>query len=125
MPHAGETTVVVVVVTEGGVLGASCGDSGAWIIESEGHDDLTADQRRKLRVGSGRALPVPFVRAHFDGTLVVASDGLFNYATAEAICSNARGVDLHAAASGLIASVRMASGELHDDVAVAILRRRS
>jgi serine/threonine protein phosphatase PrpC len=124
-PLAGETTAVVVVVTEHGVFGASCGDSGAWLVEEVGYDDLTADQRRTLRLGSGRAKPAPFVRAGIDGTLVVASDGLFNFARPEAICSNARGISLTAAACGLVASVRTVSGDLMDDVAVAVVRRRA
>lgn len=122
VPLAGETTAVVVVVTEHGVFGASCGDSGAWIVEDVGCDDLTADQRRTLRLGSGRTVSVPFVRAGIDGTLVVASDGLFTFARPETICANARGISLSAAACGLVASVRTASGDLMDDVAVAVVR---
>jgi hypothetical protein len=122
MPLAGETTAVLVVVTGHGVFGASCGDSGAWLVEEVGYDDLTADQRRTLRLGSGRTVPVSFVRAGVDGTLVVASDGLFNFARPETICSNARGISLSAAACGLVASVRTASGDLMDDVAVALVR---
>ena len=122
MPMAGETTAVVVVVTEHGVFGASCGDSGSWLVEEVGYDDLTADQRRTLRLGSGRTKPAPFVRAGIDGTLVVASDGLFNFARPEAICLNARGISLSAAACGLVASVRTERGDLMDDVAVAVVR---
>lgn len=122
MPLAGETTAVIVIVTEHGVFGASCGDSGAWIVEEVGLDDLTADQRRTLRLGSGRTVPVPFVRAGIGGTLVVASDGLFNFTRPETICSNARGISLSAAACGLVAAVRTASGDLMDDVAVAVVR---
>jgi serine/threonine protein phosphatase PrpC len=123
MPMAGETTAVVAVITEHGVFGASCGDSGAWLVEEVGFDDLTADQRRTLRLGSGRTKPAPFVRAGVDGTLVVASDGLFNFARPEAICSNARGLSLSAAACGLVAAVRTERGDLMDDVAVAVVRR--
>lgn len=123
MPLAGEATAVVVVVTEHGVFGASCGDSGAWLVGEVGYDDLTADQRRTLRLGSGRTTPAPFVRAGVDGTLVVASDGLFNYARPETTCANARGISLTAAACGLVAAVRTTSGDLMDDVAVALVRR--
>jgi serine/threonine protein phosphatase PrpC len=122
-PLAGETTAVVVVVTEHGVFGASCGDSGAWLVEDVGYDDLTADRRRTLRLGSGRTMPVPFVRAGVGGTLLVASDGLFNYTRPETICSDARGISLTAAACGLVASVRTVRGDLMDDVAIALVRR--
>ena len=61
---AGETTGVVLAVAEGLVVGASCGDSGAWIIQTDGSiEDLTARQHRKLRLGSGRARPVTFSRS--------------------------------------------------------------
>jgi hypothetical protein len=75
-------------------------------------------------LGSGRTVPVSFVRAGVDGTLVVASDGLFNYARPETICANARGISLSAAACGLVASVRTVSGDLMDDVAVALVREQ-
>lgn len=42
-PLAGESTAVVAVVTEHGVLGAGCGDSGARLVEAVGFDGLTAD----------------------------------------------------------------------------------
>jgi serine/threonine protein phosphatase PrpC len=35
-PHAGETTGVVIAVAEGLVVGASCGDSGAWMVGDDG-----------------------------------------------------------------------------------------
>lgn len=124
-PLAGETTAVVVVVTEQQVFGASCGDSRAWIVSESGYDDLTVDQKRKSRVGCGRAVPVPFERAALSGTLVVGSDGLFEYAAAEAICSSARGVSPQAAACALVTLVRTPTADWRDDVAVAVARRRN
>ena len=55
---AGETTAVVLAVAERLVIGASCGDSGAWVVHPNGLiDDLTARQYRRLRLGSGRGGP--------------------------------------------------------------------
>lgn len=121
-PLAGETTGVIVVVTEAGVLGASCGDSGAWIVCDHEHDDLTADQQIRPRLGSGRAVPVAFERGPLDGTLLVASDGLFPYAQPDVLCASARILELRAAADALIASVRTKAGRLIDDVSVALVR---
>lgn len=60
--EAGETTLVLVVVTaEGRVVGASCGDSGALIVTEGRLDDVTEGQSR-WRLGSGRAEPVGFER---------------------------------------------------------------
>jgi serine/threonine protein phosphatase PrpC len=75
--QAGETTAVIVAVTEDGEIGASAGDSQAWIVTGDGYDDLTEDQHRKRRLGSGRTVPVAFERPRLDGVLVAGTDGLF------------------------------------------------
>ena len=122
--QAGETTAVVVAVSARGVVGASSGDSGAWIVQEHGHDDLTARQKRKPRLGSGEALSVPLKRPELEGTLLVASDGLLNYARATQLCELVCGPDLEVAASHLVEVVRLPSGELQDDVALGLVRRR-
>lgn len=122
---AGETTAVVVAVKEhGSVVGASCGDSGALVIRKDAHiDDLTDDQHRKRRLGAGRALPIPFRRPALDGTLVIASDGLLAYARPEKIAGVvSEHDDLGPMADALVTTVRLPSGDLQDDVALAIIR---
>jgi serine/threonine protein phosphatase PrpC len=122
-PDAGETTGVVLAVAEDLLIGASCGDSGAWVVHPDGRvDDLTARQHRKLRLGSGRARPVPFSRPGVAGTLLVATDGLFNYARAEKIAAVALQEDLDRAARDLIQLVRLPGGGLQDDVGVVLVR---
>jgi serine/threonine protein phosphatase PrpC len=122
-PDAGETTAVVMAIAEHGLTGASCGDSEAWLIGGDGAtDDLTARQYRKLRVGSGRAMPMPFSRPKLEGTLLVATDGLFNYARPERIAEVARRENLDAAARELIRLVRLPSGGLQDDAVVVLVR---
>ena len=49
---------VVVEVVGSILLGASIGDSGAWLIDGSRIVDLTANQRRKPLLGSGYAHPV-------------------------------------------------------------------
>jgi len=120
--RAGETTAVVVAVSARGVAGASTGDSGAWIVRRHDVDELTAGQPRKARLGSGAVEPVAFARSALDGTLLVASDGLFAYTTAARISARVRGGDLEAAVAGLVSLVRLPSGELMDDIAVALVR---
>jgi len=122
---AGETTAVLLTVADGIVAGASCGDSGAWAVDPDGRiDDLTARQHRKLRVGSGRARPVSFSRASLGGTLLVATDGLFDYALRERIAAVVGEEDLDQAAAHLIQLVRLPSGGLQDDVGVILARTR-
>src|SRR5262245_2209380 len=51
--HGGQTTAVVVELFGHMVCGASVGDSGVWLVSTEGILDLTAAQSRKPLVGSG------------------------------------------------------------------------
>ncbi|MFI5296945.1 MAG: protein phosphatase 2C domain-containing protein [Polyangiales bacterium] len=124
MPLAGETTAVIVVVREAAVFGASCGDSSAWLVGVDDHDDLTADQHRKRRVGSGRAMPVPFERARPErAVVVVGSDGLFDFVAAGAIVACLRRPSPEAAARALVEAARPPAGRYADDVAVAVVGR--
>jgi serine/threonine protein phosphatase PrpC len=118
----GETTAVVAAVTPDGVAGASVGDSGAWIVTADRMFDLTAAQMRKPGLGSGQAAPLPFRAGPLDGTLLVASDGLFKYATPAAICDCVRNGEFADVPRRLVDAVRMKSGKLQDDVAVAVAR---
>lgn len=119
---AGETTVALVLAGPDGVEGASIGDSGAWLIGARGSQDLTEHQQRVPRLGSGRALAVPFELDSLDGTLLCATDGLFRYASPARICEAAAHPDLDEAAEQLLALVRLSSGRLQDDVALILCR---
>jgi len=127
-PEAGETTAVVAVMTPHGVAGASVADSGAWLIGADDYADLTRSQIRKPGLGTGMEMPIPFHRKNPPtGTLLVATDGLLKYASPQRICEKLRA---HAAAiatlpNALIDLVRMPSGGLQDDVAVAVARREN
>lgn len=121
----GETTAVLLVIDEGGIYGASSGDSEAWVIHDDGSiDDLTKDQHKKRRIGSGRAVPVGFERSRLEGgTLIVGSDGLFRYARPEAIVDVVLGARTpDEAGDGLVGLVRPGSGELLDDLGVCVVR---
>jgi serine/threonine protein phosphatase PrpC len=118
----GETTAVVAVVDQNGIIGASVGDSGAWIVDATTYVDLTRGQVRKPLIGSGAAVPVPFTFGPLSGTLLVASDGLFKYGNAARIREITSTSELDTVPERLIDSVRLRSGRLQDDVAVAICR---
>ena len=119
---AGETTCVVVSVSARVVVGASVGDSEAWIVTADGYHDLTAGQQRKPVLGSGAAEPAAFRSGPLRGTLLAGSDGLFKYADAEAICGAVRHTPLAAAPERLVDLVRLRSGALWDDVSVLLCR---
>src|SRR5262245_14779889 len=55
--NGGESTAVVVSVSASGIVGASVGDSGAWLIRPGGYEDLTEAQVRRPFIGSGKAVP--------------------------------------------------------------------
>lgn len=113
----GETTGIVVVIDGGRVFGASVGDSAAWLFTAAGARELTRTQQRKPFLGTGAAIVRAF-RSDEPGMLVVASDGLWKYASPTAIRAE---VDRNqCAAKPLIELVRYPSGALPDDVAVVI-----
>jgi PPM family protein phosphatase len=119
----GQTTAVVLTVDATGIIGASVGDSEAWLI---GDDvvNLTERQVRKPLLGSG-CMPVGFAAGPIgDATLLVASDGLVRYAKQHDIARIARGADVGAAARALVELVRLPSGGFQDAVAVVLVRAR-
>lgn len=121
----GETTAVLLVVHDAGLFGASAGDSEAWMVGEDGTvDNLTENQHLKRRLGSGRAVPVGFERGWpLRGSLVVGTDGLFRYTTADKIAEVVTSATTPGeAADALVELVRpQGSGELIDDVGLAVV----
>jgi len=120
---AGETTCALAVIADGKIFGASVGDSGVWLIPKSGtHIDLTVYQQRKPLIGTGAALPVPFSHPISDGFLLLGTDGLFKYTSAERILQTCREYPPETAVKQLIELVRYKSGALPDDVTVILTR---
>jgi serine/threonine protein phosphatase PrpC len=121
-PMSGQTTGIVAFVGSERVIGASVGDSSAWLISLSGQTtDLTARQRRKPLLGSGEALPVQFEAERLGNRVLLGSDGLFKYAPVDRICALATRATVAEAANALADCVRLPSGAFHDDVAVVIV----
>jgi len=121
--QCGETTAVVCILRRDEIIGASVGDSGAWIITDADKVDLTAHQRRKPLLGSGAAIVIPFRQSWNAGHLLVASDGLLKYAQPQAICEVVRADGFEALGDRLLRLVQLRSGGYQDDVAIAVARR--
>jgi len=119
----GETTCVVVILSDSGIIGASVGDSGAFVFSKTGAENLTANQVRKPLLGSGFSIPVSFTRSQLDGTLLIASDGLLKYTSQEKIAATILTADFNNAAAKLIELVRYQSGALPDDVSVLLAQK--
>jgi len=116
-PLAGETTGIALAVTPTSVVGASTGDSRAWLF-TESSYELTKNQARKPRLGTGRAVPKPFA-TQARGTLVVGTDGLFDYAALDDIRAIVRAASPDAA-DALVRLPGARSRTLPDDVAVVV-----
>ena len=82
---------------------------------------MTVNQRRRPLLGTGEALPVLFEAERRGGRVLLASDGLFKYATGERIRALAMNGSVAQAAEALARSVRLPSGALQDDVAVVLV----
>jgi serine/threonine protein phosphatase PrpC len=119
--EAGETTCALAVLTSNELFGASVGDSGIWLISETGDlNDLTQNQQRRPFIGSGSAWAVPFEHSNPRGILLLATDGLIKYTSAEHIVATCLADPADVAAPKLIGLVRYASGALPDDVTLIL-----
>jgi serine/threonine protein phosphatase PrpC len=86
-PVAGETSALVMLVQQGVVVGASVGDSLAYIIPPAGDARLlTARYRKEPCIGTGMASPVGFGPVRLEGRLITrrSASGDSPFATAAA-----------------------------------------
>ena len=120
----GESTAVVVDLQPSGMCGASVGDSQAWLIDQGEVISLTANQRRKPLLGSGDAIPIGFTHNSLTGVLVVATDGFCSYAKRAEVVKIVMQNEFVVLPRKLLASVRLRSGALWDDVGIVVCRKR-
>ena len=119
---AGECAVVIAAIVDGHLVGASVGDAGARLFTKAEDHNLTSAQHVKPLLGSAVAEAVPFGPIRFDGTLVVGSDGLFKYATVDAIRERCTRPSADEIDRTLIELVKLPSGDYHDDTTVAVCK---
>lgn len=112
----GWTTAVVVELRGDRMIGASVGDSRAWLCRDALVSELTAEQQGKPLLGTGRAAPVAFdVLCAEKDWLFLATDGLCNYLPMGEIGGMvADGLGLDA----VVSRCRLPDGGLPDDVAI-------
>jgi serine/threonine protein phosphatase PrpC len=115
--------VVAVIGDDGTVRGASVGDCQAWMFDGALARELTAAQVRKPLLGEGPAVPVGF-EGRLEGVLLVATDGLWKYVRRERVAEVVGALLIKEAAEALVDDVRLKSGALQDDVALAIVECR-
>lgn len=120
----GESTGVVVACTPQGIVGASVGDSQAWLIADGELHDLTRNRVREPLLGSGRAVPTGFSHPSAHGLLVIATDGFCNYVRREQLLKDILWIDFAVLARKLVEMVRLPSGDLWDDIGIVACRLR-
>ena len=120
----GESTAVIVDVRPDCILGASVGDSCAWVIDGAEIIDLTRTQIRKPLLGSQTAKPAPFWHGPLNGILLVGSDGFFDYAKRDKITQLIGRTEFFSVPRACVDLVRLPSGELWDDTAIVACRVR-
>jgi hypothetical protein len=78
-PDAGETSALVMLVQQGVVMGASVGDSLAYVIHTGGEaQPLSRGERRRPRIGTGLAAPFGFGPVQLDGKLITRRAARFD-----------------------------------------------
>jgi serine/threonine protein phosphatase PrpC len=121
--RAGQTTGTVVVLGRRGLMGFSIGDSEAWVVTKRGIDNLTISQHSRERLGQRPSTVVVFERPQLAGVLLVATDGLFRYASAAVIAGIVQGGPIAQTPGRLLDLVRLRSGKFADDVAMVLVQR--
>jgi serine/threonine protein phosphatase PrpC len=119
----GQCAAVVLLVDGNEVEGASIGDSAAWLVDDAGSTELTSEQVRKPLLGAGGAEVVPFHAAFVEGTLVIATDGLWSYVPPYAIETLAASEPLDRVPERLLDAARLRSGALRDDTTIIAIRQ--
>lgn len=78
-PDAGETSALVILVQQGVVMGASVGDSLAYVVHAEGEAQaLSRGERKEPRIGTGLATPLGFGPVQLDGKLITRRAARFD-----------------------------------------------
>ena len=113
--EAGEATCVLVLIRAGQATGASVGDSQCWLFEADFEYELSRLQNRKPLLGSGGAVPIGFGPVELNGSIVLGSDGLFNYVKTPNIRAS-----LPEGAEYLVKLAENSTGYLQDDCSAIV-----
>ncbi len=78
-PDAGETSALVMLVQQGVVMGASVGDSLAYVVDPSGQAQaLSPRERHRPRIGTGFARPAGFGPLQLEGKLITRRAARFD-----------------------------------------------
>jgi len=123
-PRAGESTALLVVLDGDSLVGASVGDCEAWVFPQDGEPrELTSNQMRKPRMGTGRSNPIGFGPTRLDGLLIMMTDGVADYVTPRELVALVRTSESEQLPKVLVDHVRLPSGALPDHASVLVARQ--
>jgi serine/threonine protein phosphatase PrpC len=117
----GESTFVMVLITDTQIMGVSVGDSKCWMFGKDFDHELSLMQYRKPLLGSGEAQAIGFCMEMM-GSIVIGSDGLFDYTSIEKIKYEIQ--DKNTTAKNLAMLAKEATGGLQDDISVVLVKEK-
>lgn len=116
------SAAIATITDDGEITGASVGDCKVWIFENgKPPEEPTMLQSHRPLLGEGNAIHTRFNGRLTQGVLVMATDGLWKYADWDRITKILRTLPAEKVADFLVASARLPTGELQDDIAVAVV----
>jgi len=119
--HGGEATAIAGKILEGVVVGASVGDSEAWLFNLEYDYELTAMKNIKPLLGSGSSIPIGFGPMNVERFMLLGSDGLFKYVKHKEIkfvlSSNTK-------AAQIAELAKNETGKLQDDISAIYISKK-
>ena len=117
----GESTLVMALLSETQIMGVSVGDSKCWMFGKDFDHELSLMQHRKPLLGSGEATAIGFCMEMM-GTVVIGSDGLFDYTSIEKIKKESQ--NKNATAKSLAMLAQESTGGFQDDISVVLVKSK-
>lgn len=118
----GEATAIVGKLNDTTVVGASVGDSEAWLFNREYDYELSSMQNLKPLLGSGSTTPIGFGPMDVDKSILLGSDGLFKYIKLEEMKLL---LSTKTTAKEIAKLAKQDIGSLQDDVSIIYISKKS
>ena len=122
VPNCGEATAIVGKIEDVTVVGASVGDSEAWLFNRKFDCELTAMKSLKPLLGTGNALPIGFGPFSVDGAVLLGSDGLFKYVKHQELQAL---LSTKTTAKEIADLAKKETGKLQDDISVIYISAKA
>lgn len=118
----GEATAIVGKLNGVTIVGASVGDSEAWLFNRDYDYELSYMQNLKPLLGSGGATPIGFGPIDVDKSVLLGSDGLFKYIKHEEMKSL---LSAKTTAKEIAKLAKKDTGSLQDDISTIYISKKS